>query len=93
MNRLRAGALQVLQHEADTVAGAGHVDVHPVPVHQEPVAIRVRTMQETQRLPPADDRATVHGVIYDELVHGVITEQSRQSYREVIGRLIDAGAE
>lgn len=47
----------------------------------------------TALVPDAEDRATVHRVIYDELVHGVITEESRQSYREVIGRLIDAGAE
>ena len=44
-------------------------------------------------VPNADDRAFVHQVIYDELVLGVIKDESRQGYREVIGRLIDAGAE
>lgn len=44
-------------------------------------------------IPDADDRATVHRIIYDELVQGVVTEESRQSYREVITRLQTAGAE
>lgn len=48
VNHLCAGALQVLQHVADAVVRAGHVDVHPVPVHQEPVPVRVRAVQEAQ---------------------------------------------
>ncbi|KJL30530.1 Aspartate racemase [Microbacterium azadirachtae] len=47
----------------------------------------------TTLIPDAEDRATVHGVIYDELVQGVVTEESRQKYRDVIARLVDAGAE
>jgi aspartate racemase len=41
----------------------------------------------------ADDRATVHWVIHDELCRGVIQEKSRQAYRDVIGRLVDQGAD
>lgn len=44
-------------------------------------------------VPEEDDRATVHGVIYDELCLGVMRDESRQSCREVIGRLVTAGAE
>lgn len=44
-------------------------------------------------VPDADDRATVHRVIYDELCRGVIRDESRQAYRDVIGRLVDRGAE
>ncbi|WP_091456063.1 aspartate/glutamate racemase family protein [Actinokineospora iranica] len=44
-------------------------------------------------VPDPDDRALVHRVIYDELVLGVTREPSRQSYREVIARLVDRGAE
>jgi aspartate racemase len=44
-------------------------------------------------VPEDDDRAEVHRVIYDELCLGVIREESRQRYREVIDRLIAAGAE
>jgi aspartate racemase len=44
-------------------------------------------------VPDADDRDTVHRVIYDELVHGIVTEPSREAYRAVIGRLVAAGAD
>ena len=44
-------------------------------------------------VPGPDDRDLVHRVIYDELVLGVVTEESRAAYREVIARLVDAGAE
>ncbi|ALG10706.1 aspartate/glutamate racemase family protein [Kibdelosporangium phytohabitans] len=43
-------------------------------------------------VPPAEDRAQVHRIIYDELCLGVVREESRQIYREVIGRLVEAGA-
>jgi aspartate racemase len=35
----------------------------------------------------------VHRVIYDELVQGVIRAESREAYRGVIRRLVEAGAE
>lgn len=44
-------------------------------------------------VPESDDRATVHRVIYDELVRGVVTDASRAAYRDVIGRLVDRGAD
>jgi amino-acid racemase len=44
-------------------------------------------------VPPAEDRAEVHRIIYDELCVGVINEESRQAYRDVIVRLVEAGAE
>ncbi|MDF1489045.1 aspartate/glutamate racemase family protein [Tessaracoccus caeni] len=47
----------------------------------------------TTVIPDDEDRSTVHRVIYDELVKGVVSEESRQAYREVIGRLVAAGAE
>ena len=43
--------------------------------------------------PPDDDRADVHRIIYDELCLGELRDESRQLYREVIGRLITEGAE
>jgi aspartate racemase len=43
--------------------------------------------------PDADDRDLVHRVIYDELVHGVVRDDSREAYRGVVQRLIDAGAD
>ena len=47
----------------------------------------------TVLVPPADDRAEVHRIIYDELCLGEIRETSRQVYRDVIARLAQAGAE
>ena len=44
-------------------------------------------------VPDADDRATVHRVIYEELCVGVISENSREAYVGVVGRLVDRGVE
>lgn len=44
-------------------------------------------------VPDAADRAVVHGIIYEELVQGRILDESRQSYRAVIERLVARGAE
>jgi amino-acid racemase len=47
----------------------------------------------TVLVPPAEDRAEVHRVIYEELCLGEVREASRQAYRKVIARLVQAGAE
>jgi aspartate racemase len=44
-------------------------------------------------VPDAADRAEVHRIIFEELVLGVVTEQSRDAYRRAIDRLVAAGAE
>ncbi|GAB6857737.1 aspartate/glutamate racemase family protein [Microbacterium xylanilyticum] len=44
-------------------------------------------------VPDAEDRAVVHRIIYEELTQGLITEESRRAYQEVIERLAGAGAE
>jgi len=44
-------------------------------------------------VPSAEDRATVHRIIYDELVVGVVSESSRAQYRDVIRRLVAEGAD
>jgi len=44
-------------------------------------------------VPDAADRATVHRIIYQELVHGHVHEASRQAYRGVIEGLVARGAE
>ena len=44
-------------------------------------------------VPDATDRAAVHRVIYDELCRGVVREESRRLYRQVIERLVAAGAQ
>jgi len=44
-------------------------------------------------VPGAADRATVHRIIYDELVAGRVEPASRDAYRAVIARLVASGAE
>ena len=44
-------------------------------------------------VPEASDRDAVHRIIYDELCLGTVREPSRAIYREVIGRLIERGAQ
>lgn len=43
-------------------------------------------------IPPEADRATVHRVIYDELVQGRVLAASRAAYAGVLSRLVDQGA-
>lgn len=44
-------------------------------------------------IPDDEGRTTVHDIIYDELVLGVINDASRQRYQAVIQRMIDEGAQ
>ncbi len=44
-------------------------------------------------VPEAADRAGVHRVIYDELCLGIVSDESRELFRGVIGRLVERGAE
>ena len=53
---------------------------------QERFALEVLT-------PTAADRQTVHEIIYQELVKGIVREPSREAYRGVIARLIQRGVE
>jgi aspartate racemase len=54
---------------------------------------RLASFGLTVLVPDATGRQAVHRIIYDELCLGVVTEESRQSYREVIVRLVESGAE
>jgi aspartate racemase len=44
-------------------------------------------------VPEAAQRELIHDVIYDELQVGVIREESREAYREIMGGLVQQGAE
>jgi aspartate racemase len=43
--------------------------------------------------PDRPDRETVHRIIYDELVLGVVRQESRKQYIQIMERLVQAGAE
>lgn len=44
-------------------------------------------------VPNAVDRATVHRIIYDELVRGVVSDVSRAAYKHIIAKLVTDGAQ
>jgi aspartate racemase len=44
-------------------------------------------------VPNSEDRNTVHKVIYEELVQGIINEESREAFIAIIGKLQDQGAQ
>lgn len=43
-------------------------------------------------VPDEPDRTTVHDIIFDELVQGIVNDDSRRRYLDVIARLVDRGA-
>ena len=47
----------------------------------------------TSTVPTGDDVAETDRVIYDELVHGVVREESRRALQAVVGRLVADGAD
>ncbi len=44
-------------------------------------------------IPEADERAIVHRVIYEELVLGIVKDESRAAYRRIIDHLVERGAQ
>ncbi|CUR60348.1 conserved hypothetical protein [metagenome] len=55
-------------------------------------ADRLRSHGVEVLVPEPDDLALVHEVIYDELVLGVVRDESRAAYVDVVRRLVDRGA-
>lgn len=44
-------------------------------------------------VPPAEHRASVHRIIYEELCRGSVREESRQHYRRIVRDLVQQGAD
>ncbi|MGZ4106430.1 MAG: aspartate/glutamate racemase family protein, partial [Tumebacillaceae bacterium] len=44
-------------------------------------------------VPDAADRDVVHGIIYEELCKGIVRDESKARYVEIIGRMVEAGIE
>jgi aspartate racemase len=44
-------------------------------------------------VPEPDEQQVVHDVIYDELVHGIVRDESRAAYQRIIEALVARGAE
>jgi aspartate racemase len=43
-------------------------------------------------VPDEPDRTTIHDVVYDELVRGIVSATSRRAYLDVIDRMVVGGA-
>ncbi|HAN18354.1 MAG: aspartate racemase [Bacteroidetes bacterium GWC2_33_15] len=43
-------------------------------------------------IPGGDDLETIHNIIYDELVLGIIKQESKEAYKRIISTLIQEGA-
>jgi aspartate racemase len=54
---------------------------------------RIRARGIDVLVPDAPEREQVHRTIYDELVHGIVTEQSRRTLRAIVDGLVGRGAE
>lgn len=89
-----------LIHLADvTAAAVRHARVGTVALlgtrftmEQPFYADRLRSRGLEVLVPEVDDLSLVHDVIYDELVHGVVRDESRAAYVDVVRRLVDRGA-
>lgn len=44
-------------------------------------------------IPEADERAIVHRIIYEELVLGIVKDESRDAYKRIINHLVERGAQ
>ena len=44
-------------------------------------------------IPNEEERGLVHGIIYEELCHGIVTTKSRAVYVGIIANLVATGAE
>ncbi|KHL11222.1 aspartate racemase [Mumia flava] len=89
--------LHIVDVAADAIAAAGVTTVALLatgytmssPLYPDRLADRgIETI-----VPDAADRETVHAIIYDELVQGVVRDASRAAYVEVIDRLVERGAQ
>jgi aspartate racemase len=54
---------------------------------------RVEAHEIEVLVPDLDDQAVVHRVIYDELVRGVVSDDSRAEYEQIIERFVERGAQ
>lgn len=76
------GADELPDAAIETVGLVGTAFTMEQPFYRDRLAERGVTVL----VPSADDRAVVHRVIYDELCVGVVSEESRTAYPEIIGR-------
>jgi aspartate racemase len=88
--------LHLADATADAVTAAGLTEVALLGTRYTMEADFYRSRLERRGLsvivPDEPDRTIVHDVIYDELVQGVLSPESRSAYLAAIERLIERGA-
>jgi aspartate racemase len=88
--------LNIIDVTAGAVADAGLSSVGLLgtafTMEQPFYAERLASHGLTVHVPEAEDRATVHRIIYDELCLGVVRPESLRAYQQVVDRLGDRGA-
>lgn len=84
-----ATAAAVLNAGVDTVALLGT----RYTMEQDFYRGRLERHGLTVIVPAEPDLTTVHDVIYEELVQGIVSDASRAAYLEIIDRLVDRGAQ
>ncbi len=81
---------------AEAVRAAGITDVALLgtgyTMEQDFYRARLESFGLTVLVPDEPDRTIVHDVIYDELVQGVVSDDSRLAYQSIIDRLVERGA-
>lgn len=83
-------AAAILRVEVERVGLLGTAFTMEMPFYKE----RLREKFGLEVLVPnAEDRDTTHAIIFDELVQGIVSPDSKQAFRQIIQRLISAGAQ
>lgn len=84
-----ATAVAVLEARVQIVALLGTRYTMEQPFYSD----RLRSHGLTVLVPDEPDRTVVHDIIYEELVRGMVDEDSRRQYQRVVDGLIDRGAQ
>lgn len=94
---LRIPFLHIADATAAAVLAAGHARpgllATAYTMEQAFYTDRLRALGLDPVVPGAEDRATVHRIIYDELCKGIVTDTSRAACEGVARRLAGAGAD
>lgn len=90
--------LHIADPTAQAIQAAGFTSVGLLgtrfTMEQDFYRARLESRYRLQVLTPDDaDRGTVHRIIYEELCQGIIRDESRAAYLEIIQRLVGNGAQ
>lgn len=79
----------ISRSDVDTVALLGTRYTMEQPFYRD----RIETLGTKVLIPDEPDRSMIHDVIFEELVRGVVSPQSKAAYLAAVERLIEQGAQ